>query len=276
MPDGSRSCPLLTSNNSLDCPKSTRNAISRSLTDTYTVQSLPAGLPSELRFRLSVFLPFIPKDVYSDVARATRIDGETLEAISKVRSRPWEWTDNVELAEPASLLNTPVKNRGAVSLELFDAVSTGESVLPAGTEGEPWSFRDTLVADSATQRTGREALFRNDSSDWEGSDKDKNSPVETAVTRTSTIFGGSMPSPHLMESPSSIRGGHSASQHKPIDIMDVDANVAHSAGAAATGRGIKRKASGSSLAQEDVEARRVSSVAAKALPKKGRGKGKKK
>lgn len=221
-------------------------AIMARLNDQRPVSLPPPSLPSETRLRLSSFLPFIPMDKYAAyLGRGIRAEMDSLDVVSKIRSRPWEWVDNIDSPEETKLLSTPVKNKASLSLELFEGTSTGENVVPErpplDLQGETWTFRDNFALENILARSWRESRLQ-----WEpanGGDKEHfvrpdASPAATIFSRSSAHASTSSRRQSPVQASTSRFVPHAGQQ----DSADPDI-LSSSGTVQAAGRGVKRKAS---------------------------------
>ena len=225
-----------------ESPKDARTAIVSKLNDQYPINYLPQSLPPETRLRLSSFLPFIPMDKYAAyLGRGVQMEMDRLDVVSKIRSRPWEWVDNIETPEKPKLLSTPVKNKASLPLELFEATSTGEIVVPErpplDLQGETWTFRDNFASENILARSWRESHLQ-----WEpagGGEREHfihpdASPAATSFSRSSAHASTSS----RRQSPAQASTSRLISQ----DSADLDM-LSRAATVQTSGRGVKRKAS---------------------------------
>jgi len=220
------------------------------LSDQRPISSLPPSLPPETRLRLSSFLPFIPMDKYAAyLGRGMRMEMDQLDIVSKIRSRPWEWVDDINTLEEPKLLSTQVKNKASLPLELFEATSTGEIVVPerppAGLQGETWTFRDNFASENILARSWRESHLQ-----WEpagGGEKEHfihpdASPAATTFSRSSAHASTSSHRQSPAQTSTSRFVPHTGQQDSgDLDMLSSAATVS------ASGRGVKRKASVSQL-----------------------------
>jgi hypothetical protein len=123
------------------------------------------------------------------LGRGMRTEMDRLDVVSKIRSRPWEWVDNIDTPEEPKLLSTPVKNKTSLPLELFEGVSTGEIVVPErpppDLQGEAWTFRDNFASENILARSWRESRLQ-----WEPTSSGEKayhdaSPAATIHSRSS-------------------------------------------------------------------------------------------
>jgi hypothetical protein len=221
-------------------------AIMSRLNDQRPISSLPPSLPPETRLRLSPFLPFVPMDKYAPyLGRGMRTEMDRLDIASKIRSRPWEWVDNIDTPEEPKLLSSPVKNKASLPLELFEATSTGEIVLleqpPLDLQKEAWTFRDNFASENILARSWRESHVQ-----WEptsGGEKEHfihpdASPAATIFSRSSAHASTSSRRQSPAQASTSRFVPHAGQQ----DSADLDM-LSSAATVQASGRGVKRKAS---------------------------------
>ena len=212
------------------------------LNDQHPVNFLPPSLPPETGLRLSSFLPFVPMDKYAAyLGRGMGGDMDRLDLVSKIRSRPWEWVDNIDSPEETKLLSTPVKNKASLPLELFEGSSTGENVA-LDHPGETWMFRDNFVLENILARSWRESHLQ-----WEpasGAEKEHSvhhpdaSPAATIYSRSSAHASTSSRRQSPAQASTSRFIPHAGQQDSAdLDVLNSGA-IVH-----AVGRGVKRKAS---------------------------------
>jgi hypothetical protein len=229
-----------------ESPKDVRIAIMSRLNDQRPISSLPPSLPPETRLRLSPFLPFIPMDKYAAyLGRGMRTEMDRLDVVSRIRSRPWEWVDYIDTPEEPKLLSTPVRNKAPLPLEVFEATSTGEIVVPEppplDLQGETWTFRDNFASENILARSWRESHLQ-----WEpaiGGEKEHlihpdASPAATIFSRSSAHASTSSRRQSPAQAPTSRFVPHTGQQ----DSADPDM-LSSAATVQAAGRGVKRKAS---------------------------------
>ena len=220
------------------------------LNDQRPLSFLPPSLPPETRLRLSSFLPFIPMDKYAAyLGRGTRAETDSLDVVSKIRSRPWEWVDNIDPPEETKLLSTPVKNKASLALELFEGTSTGESVMPErpplDLQGETWTFRDNFALENILARSWRESCLQLEPAN--GGDKEHfahpaASPAATTFSRSSAHASTSSRRQSPAQASMSRFIPHAGQQDSAdLDMLNGSVTVQ------AVGRGVKRKASMSQL-----------------------------
>ena len=256
-----------------ESPKDSRMAIVSKLNDQYPINSLPASLPSETRLRLSSFLPFIPIDKYAAfLGRGTQTEMGRLDVVSKIRSRPWEWVDNIDTPEEPMLLSTPVKNKASLPLDLFEATSTGEIVVPErpppDLQGETWTFRDNFASENILARSWRESHLQ-----WEpasGGEREHfihpdASPAATSFSRSSAHASTSS----RRQSPAQASTSRLAPNSGQQDTTDLDM-LSSAATVQASGRGVKRKASVSQLEGDRIGASGQDGSAAARAPQAGK------
>ena len=212
------------------------------LNDQRPVSSLPPSLPPETRLRLSSFLPFIPMDKYATyLGRGMRTEIARLDVVSKIRSRPWEWVDNIDTPEEPQLLSTLVKNKASLPLELFEGTSTAENVVPLVLQGETWTFRDNFASENMLARSWRESRSQLEPS--HGSEKEHfihpdASPAATIFSRSSAHASTSSRRQSPAQASTSRFIAHAGQQ----DSADLEM-LSNAATVQASRRGVKRKAS---------------------------------
>jgi mediator of RNA polymerase II transcription subunit 12 len=126
------------------------------------MSELPAAMALIHRQQIRSLLPFTPVNhVVADLVYATRDASGTLVMAQPVQNRPWEWVEY--LGEPADAESdrSTVKNSTSISLELFEARGTSDSIvdnaLDARTRATIHTFQDGLAGDGLFQRDWREA-----------------------------------------------------------------------------------------------------------------------
>lgn len=188
------------------------------------------------------------------LGRGMRSEIDRLDIVSKIRSRPWEWVDNIDTPEEPKLLSTPVKNKASLPLELFEATSTGEIVVlerpPLDLQGETWTFRDNFASENILARSWRESYFQ-----WEpASGGEKEQLIHPDASPAATIFSRS--SAHAStssrrQSPAQASTSRFASHAGQQDSADIDM-LSSAATVQASGRGVKRKGSMSQLESDRI------------------------
>ena len=188
------------------------------------------------------------------LGRGMRSEMDRLDIVSKIRSRPWEWVDNIDTPEEPKLLSTPVKNKASLPLELFEATSTGEIVVlerpPLDLQGEAWTFRDNFASENILARSWRESYFQ-----WEpASGGEKEHLIHPDASPAATIFSRS--SAHAStssrrQSPAQASTTRFASHTGQQDSADLDM-LSSAATVHASGRGVKRKGSVSQLESDRI------------------------
>jgi hypothetical protein len=213
------------------------------LNDPRSVSFLPPSLPPETRLRLSSFLPFIPMDMYATyLGRGMRVEMDRLDVVSKIRSRPWEWVDNIDPQEEPKLLSTPLKNKASLPLELFEVTSTGESVVPEqpplDLQGETWTFRDNFASENMLARSWRESLLQ-----WEPeNNSEREHLIHPDASPAATIFSAHASTSSRRQSPAQASTSRLIPHTGQQDSADLDM-LSNTATVQASGRGVKRKAS---------------------------------
>jgi mediator of RNA polymerase II transcription subunit 12 len=112
---------------------------------------LPADMPAEYRQQLRCLLPYPPpNECAADLVYASLdSSGQTLPGLP-VTNQPWDWVESLGDNAPGE---TPteggIRNNASLSLELFSARATGNSVRP---EKNARGFHDTLGGESVFAR----------------------------------------------------------------------------------------------------------------------------
>lgn len=228
----SRSITITESNilQNSDASKDSIQQLTRKFNEQWPLATLSSRLPSSVYARLSAILPFLPQDKLGfHLARAEKVNGE-YRLVSQVRSRAWEWMDSIEQKEDPSMLGSRVKNTAAMSLELFDVTSTGESILPArfvddinSQSGvDIWSFRENSVSEGVLGRAWRESRTAWDAMSWDGSDHATGSSLR-ALSPTLSRSSAPMSAPSRKASPpagNSHTSGRNAAGTSDVTMID--------------------------------------------------------
>ncbi|KAI9510086.1 hypothetical protein F5148DRAFT_1182339 [Russula earlei] len=112
---------------------------------------LPVDMPAEYRQQLRCLLPYPPPhEGVADLEYASLdSSGQTLPGLP-VMNRPWEWVESLGDNAPADApAEGGIRNNASLSLELFAARATGDSVR---SEKNPRGFHDGLCGESVFAR----------------------------------------------------------------------------------------------------------------------------
>jgi hypothetical protein len=126
---------------------------------------LSSNIPPEHKTKILSLLPHIERQTeVKDLVYATRDTSGAMTLLHNVQRRPWEWTEYPGEQAPSETGDSKsgcsiVRNAASLSLEQFDAHSTGESIHAASADRDvslAWAFEDGLSSDSLFVRAFRE------------------------------------------------------------------------------------------------------------------------
>ncbi|KIK91304.1 hypothetical protein PAXRUDRAFT_830959 [Paxillus rubicundulus Ve08.2h10] len=212
---------------------------------TMSEHEFPPDIPLEFHHQLCTLLSHLPPhNVVKNLVHAYRDPSGELTYGSPVQNRPWEWIEN--LGEPAveedanRPRQTPIKNSGSLSLELFAARPTGDHIIPhipsssskdndnanMRLEGDMRSFEDGLSAENVYRRDWRETRLeahhdvQAGGSDGEGKDEGADEvgilPVFLGHNRPGSGAGSRRASPaSSVRSRGSAHGSNSSMRQSP-------------------------------------------------------------
>ena len=207
-------------------------------------------------------------------SEASPIDG-----IPPAQLRPWEWLEylgdqpldpkeQAKEQEDKKRARTKhiIRNNASLSLELFDAQITGESVRNVGPHGDAptWMFEDGLVAESVYERAWRSGHVTANS---DKATKEVGTRGKSSSSRGGTPFRTSP----ALSTRSSVGGVQSVNSSRPSpfgrDPMDIDNLYPPVAGD-------KRKAYTAGIGEDDDASQSQASGASQGSRIKGKGKAK--
>ena len=177
----------------------------------FELQALPPDMPTEYRKQMRTLLPYTdPNKTVAHLAYATVDASGVISSLSPMQNRPWEWTENLgEIISPEDKDNnerSKIKNTASVSLELFGAQATGESVLQQTQTDNPHltntilSFEDHLHGEGVFQR------------DWRESRVSPDDPVLTSPTERAELEDQVGPLPSFSAQPQGSSSKHTSTR----------------------------------------------------------------
>ncbi|THH30406.1 hypothetical protein EUX98_g3774 [Antrodiella citrinella] len=100
----------------------------------FELQGLPSDMPTGYRKQMRTLLPYTePNKAVTNLAYASVDASGAITGLSPMQNRPWEWTENLgdssALDDKEGSERSLVKNTASLSLELFNAQTTGEHIL---------------------------------------------------------------------------------------------------------------------------------------------------
>lgn len=227
---------------------------------------LPPRMPHKLRTILIPLLAYIPTDPYTKNLVHTVTQGDI---VSKgpgeieaqyllgppVQPKSWEWIEHLEdpATAPAPEDGEPIKNETSVSLEYFNARTTGESLPAKDRSTDDRHNRDHLNNESIYERDWKDTRLGGNATfdDPESSESEDEVPIGVLGKRNHSMLGGGLDDTRSIASgsggsPALTRGSSGSRRTVEREIIDVDALPGPEASGSG-GRGRRRKPGNSSL-----------------------------
>ncbi|KAH8108105.1 hypothetical protein BXZ70DRAFT_1015382 [Cristinia sonorae] len=134
----------------------------------FELQALPPDLPTEYRKQMRTLLPYTdPIAAVANLAYASHDASGSVTSLVAMQNRPWEWTENLGdiavVEDKDGSDRSKVKNTASLSLDIFGAQTTGESMLQQEEIVDPRvvntirTFEDHLFGESVFHRDWRDS-----------------------------------------------------------------------------------------------------------------------
>ena len=235
----------------------------------FKLVELPPDMPRIYQQQIRFLLPYVPiSDAVADLVYAwSDVDGNLVYGPA-VMNRPWEWTESIgdapgspeDIESRRKLHVSAIKNSGSVSLDLFNAIGTGEMLMNYADEqvaANMRSFHDTMSSESLFTRDWIESRLSFDDDPSAGARVTRGEDDELGSLPT---FAGASPAPSTRSRGSGPNASAPPSRfHSPFsrisgatmsEAIDVDALTGSASASSVAGRQSSGKRKASSLRED--------------------------